>query len=260
MIEKDAQLIRAGKMNSLAEFSARIAHELKQPLNAIKMGSEYLALVVERNLDVPKHLIYQAVSEISAQVDRAVEIIDMLRSFGRKSDRARESIDINRPIRSACRTLAPRFEQQNIRVVLALAEGLPAIMAHDDRLQLVFSHLLANAGEAIRCRKARDGEQRHTPDAIGIRSSCRGDRVMAEVRDTGIGIPEEYRERIFEPFFTTKQAGRGMGLGLAISCGIVEDFGGEIRIDSPPGRGAAFKLSFPAAGGVQDDRSRCQKC
>ena len=71
--------------------------------------------------------------------------------------------------------------------------------------------------------------------------------MVAEVEDTGTGIPESMRESVFEPFFTTKQAGQGMGLGLAITYGIVRDHDGEIAIESEPGRGTTFRLSFPAA-------------
>jgi histidine kinase len=81
---------------------------------------------------------------------------------------------------------------------------------------------------------------------ILIRTYAKDDNVFVTVTDNGPGIPEEVRNKIFEPFFTTKQAGRGMGLGLAITYGIVRDYGGTIRIESLPGQGTTFYLIFPA--------------
>lgn len=246
MIEKDAQLIQAGKMKSLGEMSAGVAHEINQPLNAIKMGSEFLALMQEENMEVPKAHFLEVVREISTQVDRAAEIINTLRAFGRKSDLIEERVDLNQPVNAVLSMLRRQFELDNIRFDLDLAEGLPPVLAHSNRLQQVIFNLVANARDAINeCSSAQDTDKARR---IAIRSGTESRVVYIEVEDTGCGIDEEAQHKIFEPFFTTKETGQGMGLGLAITYGIVRDYGGDIRINSEPGKGTVFRMQFPAAG------------
>ncbi|WP_272701162.1 ATP-binding protein [Desulfovibrio sp. Fe33] len=244
LIEKDAQLIQAGKMKSLGEMSAGMAHEINQPLNAIKVGSEFLSMMQEEDLEIPKEHFKEVVNEISAQVDRAAEIIDTLRSFGRKSDLMEESVNLNQPIRAVLSMIRRQFELDNIRFELELDEGLRPVQAHSNRLQQVIFNLVTNARDAINDISNGEGGDRR----IIIRTGNEAQRVYAEVEDTGGGIDEKDQQRIFEPFFTTKEAGQGMGLGLAITYGIIKDYGGEIRINSTKGQGTVFRMEFPAAG------------
>ncbi len=245
MIEKDAQVIQAGKMKSLGEMSAGIAHELNQPLNAIKMGSEFLALVQEQGASPSPEQFRQVVLEISGQVDRAAEIINTLRAFGRKAEMLKEKIDVNKPIGSVLTIVRRQFELDNIRFNLELGAELPPILAQDNRLQQVFFNLLTNARDAI--NEASTPSDSGARRSIGIRTYAEGGAVCVDVSDTGVGIPESVRDKIFEPFFTTKETGQGMGLGLAITYGIVRDYGGQIRIESEAGQGTTFRIIFPQA-------------
>ena len=245
MIEKDAQLIQAGKMKSLGEMSAGIAHELNQPLNAIKMGSEFLALLDEQGRTAEPEAFRQVVREISGQVDRAAEIINTLRAFGRKAEMLKEPVDVNKPIKSVLTIVRRQFELDNIRFHLDLGQELPPVLAHDNRLQQVFFNLLTNARDAL-------NEASHPSDMgarrrIAIKTFAGGGTVVVQVADTGVGVSAEVKEKIFEPFFTTKETGQGMGLGLAITYGIVRDYGGQIRIESTPGQGTIIRLLFPQA-------------
>ena len=184
LIEKDAQLIQAGKMKSLGEMSAGVAHEINQPLNAIKLGSEYLALVSEENLEIPKAHFREVVNEISIQVDRAAEIIDTLRSFSRKSDLLEESVDLNQPIEAVLSMLRRQFELDNITFDLALEKELPPVQAHSNRLQQVVFNLVANARDAI------NDKTTHDPSAerrISIRTGTVDNLVFAEIEDTRDG-------------------------------------------------------------------------
>jgi PAS domain S-box-containing protein len=244
MIEKDAQLIQASKMKSLGEMSAGIAHELNQPLNAIKMGSDFLAMMSEQKRDIPPEHLLQVVGEISIQVDRAAEIINTLRSFGRKSDLVMERVNINKPIQAVFLLVGRQFELDNIRMQLDLSDDIDPIMAHDNRLQQVFFNLVANARDAIK----EKNERQKSPEAgrIIIRTYQVENQVVAMVEDDGIGIDDEVRDKIFEPFFSTKERSNDMGLGLAITYGIVRDFGGDIQIASQKTVGTTFKLSFAA--------------
>lgn len=242
LVEKDAQLIQASKMKTLGEMSAGIAHELNQPLNAIKMGSDYLKMVAETGGLPSPDALAAVTGQVSEQVDRAAAIIGHLRDFGRKSEPKLEYVDINEPIKGVFTIIGHELALQGIEVVLRLAANAP-IKAHANRLEQVFFNLVVNARDAM-TDKACQSER---PRRLTIISASAAGRVTVSVADTGCGIPEAARRKIFEPFFTTKQTGQGMGLGLAITYGIVKDYGGEIEMESAPDRGSVFRLTFPAA-------------
>jgi len=252
MMEKDAQLVQAAKMKTLGEMSAGIAHEINQPLNAIKMGSEYLNLLIEQNREVSVTQIRDMATEISQQVDRATDIINNLRAFGKKSGLVMERVDMNEPIRGVLSIIGRQFSIQRITIRLELGDNLPVIKGHNNRLQQVFFNLLNNARDAI--QEKMESEPGMWGDIL-VRTYARDGRVYASFSDNGPGIEDTVRNKIFEPFFTTKQTGKGMGLGLAITYGIVRDYGGTITIDSRPGEGTTFVLSFPCAEGLQAPES-----
>ncbi len=243
MIEKDAQLVQAAKMKTLGEMSAGIAHEINQPLNTIKMGSEYLNLLLDQKKTITEAQIRDMVTEISEQVDRATEIINNLRAFGRKSDLTMELVNMKEPIQGVLSIIGRQFSIQKIAIRLDLSENLPLVKAHNNHLQQVFFNLLNNARDAIQEKMEAE------PDLYGdilVKTYAENGKVVVAVTDNGSGIPEAVRDKIFEPFFTTKQTGKGMGLGLAITYGIVRDYGGAIEIDSTPGQGTTVYLIFSA--------------
>ncbi|GAB6059181.1 ATP-binding protein [Desulfonatronum parangueonense] len=245
MLEKDAQLIQASKMTSLGQLSAGIAHELNQPLNMIKMGSEFLDMAVNEQTPLSDESLRQISNEMSAQVDRATEIINHLREFGRKSDFSKEPIDINKPVRGVLSIMMHQLSLQNIVVTLDLNESLPPILAHVNRLEQVLFNLVTNARDAIMDKYVsleEDGLRE-----ITIRSFQEHDRICLSVTDSGCGMSDKIAKKIFDPFFTTKQTGMGMGLGLSISYGIIKDYDGTIDIKSEEGSGTTFTLKFPVA-------------
>ena len=246
MVEKDSQLIQASKMTTLGEMSAGIAHEINQPLNAIKMGSEFLDFMVASGNKLPPEDLTHVVWEISGQVDRAVTIVQRLRDFGRKSDFTKDTVQINDCVRSVLEIIGRQLTLQNIRVELSLADALAPVMAHSNRLEQVIFNLLTNARDAINQRQENASEP--VDHRIRIDSSQSDGQVLLTVADTGVGIAESVKDRIFEAFFTTKQMGEGMGLGLSITNEIVEDYGGTIRIAEGIEGGTAFILTFPATG------------
>ena len=245
MVEKDSQLIQASKMTTLGEMSAGIAHEINQPLNAIKMGSEFLEMMIEKNEPVPRQDLFHIVGEVSCQVDRAVNIIRRLRDFGRKADFSKEKVMINDPVKSVLDIIGRQLQLQNIDVRLQLGRRLPPILAHHNRIEQVIFNLLTNARDAINLKEDAGGKNARRE--IVIKSYLKANKVIVSVSDTGIGIDQALKERIFEAFFTTKKMGEGMGLGLSITNGIVEDYGGKIYIESMKFEGTQFILSFPAA-------------
>jgi len=233
-------------MPSLGGISAGIVHELNQPLNAIKMGSEFLTMMIAQKANIKTAQLSQIATEISDQVDRASEIIDRLRAFGQRPDFKKELIDINAPVREVMAMMHHQLTVDNIAAELDLADTLPPVRGHKNRLAQVVYNLVTNACEAIDARKKfADDAGRHL---IRICTSCEDDRITLTVSDTGIGIARSNLGRILEPFFTTKAVGQAKGLGLSISNEIIRDFGGRLEVSSEPMQGAAFKVTLPRAG------------
>jgi PAS domain S-box-containing protein len=244
-VQAEAQLIQAGKMATLGEMSAGVAHELNQPLNAIRIGCEFLMKQIRRGRVVAADVLERVASQMVEQVERASGIINHLREFGRKSDAFEmEPIDVNQPIRDVFTVLGQQLRLREIRVELDLQPDLPPILGVSNRLEQVFLNLVMNARDAMEERREKGAEEGWEA-VLRIRSSLEGQRVVVTVSDTGVGIPEAIRERVFEPFFTTKEVGRGTGLGLSISYGIIKECGGTVEIESEEGRGTTFRLSFP---------------
>jgi C4-dicarboxylate-specific signal transduction histidine kinase len=207
------------------------------------MGSEFLKMMMEESKTIPEEDLYIVTDEVSTQVDRAADIINRLREFGRKADFTRERVNINKPIRGVLEIVGKQLKLQNIAVELNLDENLPNIQAHNNRLEQVVFNLVTNARDSILQKHETGPEQMER--MISIRSFLENNRVTVTVSDTGTGISQVIKERIFEAFFTTKQMGEGMGLGLSITNGIVKDYGGEIHVESEEGVGTTFKLTFP---------------
>ncbi len=250
LVEKDAQLIQASKMKTLGEMSAGIAHEINQPLNAIKMGSDFLSMAAGSDGQILQDHLKQVAEEISIQVDRATEIINTLRAFGRKTGMGRENVNLNETVRGVLRIIGQQLRLSNIEIALNLDEDILPISAHDNRLQQVLFNLLSNARDAIFALRETTTQEQNTHTSshgrIALSTFVKNECVCIRIQDNGVGISNENKARIFEPFYTTKETGQGMGLGLSISYGIVKDYMGDIRIDSEPGQGATFVLSFPA--------------
>ena len=243
IMEKDAQLIQASKMKSLGEMSAGIAHELNQPLNAIKMGSDFLEMMVEQGREIPAKQLAQVALEVSDQVDRASEIITRLREFARKADFSREKVAINKPIENVVKIIGQQLKLQDVDLGFLPGKDIPPVLAHNNRLEQVIFNLLTNARDAIVQKRETFG--RRACGRISIRSFSRKGQTAIAVSDTGSGISKDARDKIFEPFFTTKEVGKGMGLGLAIVYEIVVEHGGEIRVHSGTGIGTTFVVLLP---------------
>ncbi|UCE82576.1 MAG: HAMP domain-containing protein [Deltaproteobacteria bacterium] len=245
-IQAEAQLIQASKMATLGEMSAGVAHELNQPLNAIRIGGDLLKKLVERGENPEPKLLAKVSGEIGAQVERAANIINHLREFGRKSDSGElEKVNINNPIRDVFTVLGQQFKLRQIKVNLELDENLPPIYGVSNRLEQVFINLVMNARDAME-QMLESGQQEKWEPVLNIRTYQEKGRVVAVIRDNGYGIPESVKEKIFEPFFTTKEVGRGTGLGLSISYGIIKDYEGTIEVESMVGSGTIFRITFPA--------------
>jgi PAS domain S-box-containing protein len=243
MMEKDAHLIQASKMKTLGEMSAGVAHELNQPLNTIKIGNEFINMLINNGREIPTDKLKQVVDEVINQVGRASDIITRLRVFGRKTDFEKEAVDINNTITGVLRIIEKQLSLENITVSLSLDETIPLIIGHNNRLEQVLFNLITNARDAINQKETSDSKPGLRK--IQIKSFEVNNRVTVSVSDTGIGMSQETLTKIFDPFFTTKEVGKGMGLGLSIIYGIIKDYVGEIEVKSKEGKGTAIKFSFP---------------
>jgi len=245
-VETEAQLIQAGKMASVGTMASGIAHELNQPLSIIKAGADFFLKMIRRGEKIYDDEFLSITSEINSQVDRAAEIISHLRNFARPGEAISTKVDINSPIKDVFKILGQQLMIHQIEVELDLAEDLPPIMADHNRLEQVFVNLVGNAMDAIEEKTGGDPEKPERR-SITIKTFSRNGKVVVKVSDTGAGIPRDLMDKIFEPFFTTKEVGKGTGLGLCISYGIVKDYGGDISVKSDLGEGTTFEMTFPAA-------------
>ena len=230
-------------MRTQGGISPGMAHELNQPLNAIKMGSEFLKMMVQKGEKIPQEQLSEVVQELSDQVDRAAEIVNRFTDFDFKRDFSKSEVDVNGPIREVLSIIGPQLQLENIELSLDLDETIPPILAHGNRLQQGIFNLVINAWEAI--NQSREVEGGGNKGRINIRSFREDDRVVVMISDNGLGISRAIRHRIFEPFFTTKAVGKGKGLGLSITHQIVKDYGGRIDVESEEGVGTTLRLNFP---------------
>jgi len=237
-LEKRTQLIQAAKMSTLGEVSSGVAHELNQPLNVIGVDADFIKKMIKRGNKIDDEELMTVVEEIKAQVRRASTIITHLRDFARVSI-GTEKVSVNRPIRNVFMILGQQLKLREIEVQLDLDDNIPFIMADNNKLEQVFINLVVNARDTIEEKGEPGGK-------VSVKSFFARGKVRVSVSDTGKGIPDDIIDKIFEPFFTTKEVGKGTGLGMSISYGIIKDYGGIIRVKSKVGLGTSFELKFPA--------------
>ena len=243
-LEAEQQLIQASKMATLGEMATGVAHELNQPLSVIKTASSFFMKKIRKKEPISEEILRTMSEEVDSHVDRASKIINHMREFGRKSDLDHERLQINQVLEKSFEIFSQQLKVRGIELEWDLMESPPAIMADPDRLEQVFINLLINARDAIMDRLESEGGDK-AEKRIFLRSRTEKNKLIVEVCDTGIGIPDAVLGRIFEPFFTTKEVGKGTGLGLSISYGIMKDLGGNIQAFNREPNGTCFVLSFP---------------
>jgi PAS domain S-box-containing protein len=246
IVEKETQLIQAGKMTTLGVMAAGMAHEINQPLNVIQVCADFFLKMLNRGQPIADEDLRTMANDIVANVGRASGVIKHVRDFARQSELVQSKVNINAPINDVFKVLGHQLKNHEIEVELELDPEIPDIMAEHNRLEQVFINLVSNAIDAM-----DEKNDQHGRDGIAkqltIKSFVENNHVTVKVSDTGVGMPEEVKNKIFEPFFTTKKVGKGTGLGVSISYGIVKDYHGAIEIESEVGKGTTFTLTFPTA-------------
>ena len=229
----EEKMQRADRMASLGLLISGIAHEVNNPLTGV-IG--YSQLLLSRWTDPQSR---KTLGLIHREAGRAARIIRNLLAFAREVKPERRPFDLNEAIRLTVALRAYELDVENITVKLALDRRLPRVIGDRHQLQQVFLNLLLNAEQAILRWRGRG--------KITISTRRQGkDCVAAIVRDDGPGIAAAIQSKIFDPFFTTKPPGEGTGLGLSIAYGIVNEHGGQIKVESEPGSGAEFTVLLPA--------------
>jgi len=237
LVEKQEQLVQAGKLATLGELTTGVAHELNNPLNNIGLFlGNSIDLIEMGQIDTTR--ILRDLRGASQQVRKASEIISHLRTFGRAAPVGHESMAINQVIRRALSLMQEQFRIRQIAVELDLDSAEPPVNGSPIQLEQVFINLLSNARDAL-----TDAPRK----LIKISSAASDDVVIIIFSDTGPGIPKGLEERIFDPFFTTKEVGQGTGLGLSITYGILKDHKGTISLDTSVKDGATFRIKLPLA-------------
>jgi signal transduction histidine kinase len=252
----ETKLRHSEKLATIGQLAAAIAHEVGTPLNVI--GGR--ARTMEKKASDPAEVSKNA-AIIAAQATRIARIIQRLLDYARKKVTVRDRVDAQAVMRDTLDFLEQKLASSGVNVNMRAftkesGEGVPEtpeVFADADELQQVCLNLCMNAIQAMPRGGAIDvttrGLLRRKP---GLDLAPPGRYVLLEVRDHGVGIPPEDRERIFEPFYSTKQDG-GTGLGLAVSLGIVKDHDGWIDVDAGPGGGTIFRVYLPAPEIAEED-------
>ncbi|MGB8427484.1 MAG: ATP-binding protein, partial [Desulfobacterales bacterium] len=238
----DKQVIETGKLASIGELAAGIAHEINNPVAIMVEEAGWIEdLLEEEDLKAGKNLeeFHRALKQIRVQGHRCKDITHNLLSFARKTDGKAKKLQLNALIEEMVRLSGQRAKFGNVSIETDLKADLPLIYASEIELQQVFLNLINNALDAME----KTGGTLTITTRIEDESEFHG--VVVDIADTGPGIPKANLAKIFDPFFTTKPVGKGTGLGLSICFGIINKMGGEISVDSVLGEGTSFHLRFP---------------
>jgi two-component system C4-dicarboxylate transport sensor histidine kinase DctB len=234
--EAQAELIQASKLAALGQMSAAIAHEVNQPLSAIRTFSASAGLLLERGRHVEVHANLEKIKTLT---ERLATLTTDLKSFARKSDQAREPVMLQTSINSVRNIISAEIAERGIKVDIQMPTLPVHVMGTAMQVEQVLSNLLRNAMDAT--------EEVQQPGNIQLSLNVEENNAVIRVRDNGAGLDSQAMEHLFEPFFTTKPMGEGVGLGLAISYGIVEELGGQLRVRNVDDGGALFSVRLPTA-------------
>jgi signal transduction histidine kinase len=230
----EKQLIHTQKMESIGTLAAGIAHEVGNPLASISA----IVQVVQRSTD--DEFVKEKLSLVKSQITRISKIIRDLVDFSRPSNYELKVVDINSNIIEAVEITKVGSKAKDIKFTLDLSKELPSLPLIADQLQQIFVNILLNGVDAINERP-----NKFEPAEIKVKTYIEDEDVVIIFSDNGAGIPEAHLSKIFEPFFTTKSEGRGTGLGLWVSYGIIKSFQGDIKVSSKLGEGTSFVITIP---------------
>jgi two-component system NtrC family sensor kinase len=235
------KLVQSEKLAAIGTLVAGIAHEINNPVGIIAARADCMMMEAK-----DKGIGEQCTDDlmvINKHAGRIADITRALLTFARQAPVEMVPLDINGVVSDTLFLVGKQFEKEGLTIKLDLADEGGMVLGNDNRLQHVLLNLLNNARDAM-------------PDGglITISTSAEDNVVQMSVGDSGEGMPDETLDQIFDPFFTTKDIGKGTGLGLAVSYGMIQDMGGVIEADSMPGEGTVFTITMPRMKGDAVER------
>lgn len=231
------RVVEAGKLAAIGTITSGIAHELNNPLNNISLTTEALMGDFKTLSDEKK---WNFLQDIYFETERASEIVKSLLDFTRTETIEQVPLDVGGVILSTQRLLQNEMVLNNVAFECELPPDLPQVKGAVNQLRQVFLNLFINAIQAM-----------PSGGTLSVKASPHEEgRVCVEVQDEGAGIPPEVLPHVFDPFFTTKEPGKGTGLGLSVSLSIIKRHGGNIQVESGPGKGTTFHVCLPRADGT----------
>jgi two-component system NtrC family sensor kinase len=254
IIEKDKmsdQVVEAGRLASIGELAAGIAHEINNPVAIMVEEAGWIQdLLAEEEPATPQNLaeIQRATNQIKTQGGRCKEITHKLLSFARKTDPTVKQVNLNEMVQEMITLVDQKTRYASVQIETQLDAGMPPVWASAAELQQVLLNLLNNSVDAMDSSGGK----------IHISTQLNDDQIVLKIADNGMGIAEANLSRIFDPFYTTKPVGQGTGLGLSICYGIIKKLGGDIQVQSTKGKGTTFSIMLPVSrddiGGLDPNR------
>lgn len=241
-----AQLVQSGKLASIGELAAGVAHELNQPLMVIRTTTQLFKRSFQKGTS-DKEKVIEQMGRIERNTKRMMNIIGHLRIFSRQSKTEFSAVDVNEIMECAFLMVTEQFRLRAIEVKKNFDRNLPKVKGDANQLEQVVLNILTNARDAIMERKDKTSGNRFKGilEVATKMSEMKGDSVEILFRDNGCGISAAHQEGIFDPFFTTKEVGKGTGLGLSISYGIIQDHCGRIDVAETGPEGSIFRVTLP---------------
>lgn len=230
-------LVQTEKLSALGRLSASLAHEINNPLQALRSG---LRLLRKPQLNEAKRRSYAAA--LTKEVERLIDITTRTLDFARPNQVGKKSTDLNQILADTIAMARKQLQHSQIDIFFELAPNLPAIQVVPNQIKQVFLNLILNAIDAM---------TGHGQLNVRISYTAPDPFVSVELEDNGCGMTPEVLNKIYEPFFSTKEA--GTGLGLSISYSIVVAHGGRIEVESEPGVGSRFTVYLPLANAEEDN-------
>ena len=243
--ETHEKLLHQDKMSSLGKLSASVVHEINNPiagiLNLIMLMQRIMAEDTLGQNEMQQFQHYLSLMETETR--RTSRIVSNLLAFSRQSKMEPKRLNLNRLVEQTLLLNSNLLKMDGVKVESRLDPDLPDLLGSEDQLQQVFMNLVSNASEAM-------GAGEGGVLTIETKHLLGEDKLQINFTDTGCGIPEENIPKLFEPFFTTKKKGKGVGLGLSVAYGIVQEHSGSIYVKSEVGRGTTFQVKLPLKSAI----------
>jgi two-component system NtrC family sensor kinase len=232
------KLLQSDRLASLGQLSASVAHEINNPVSGVLNLSMLLQRMLKDDGIPPGRIaeFRKYLGQVTSETARVGRIVSDLLAFSRRGKPQRAQADLNRVVRTTLSLVEHKMKLSNVALEACYCEELPSVPCDASQIQQVVLNLVLNAAEATQSRAER---------RVSVTTAAQAGAVLLQVTDHGEGIPPENLSKIFDPFFTTKSEGKGVGLGLAVSYGIVEAHGGDIEVRSTVGEGTTFTVSLP---------------